>query len=92
MTSLRRSAPPLSVSVWRLTVRYLFDRSEMKVDGDLKYYKDMAEHIKKLIDEKYGGSWHVIVGTHFGSFFSYEVSCVTQFWLEHIGFLIFKHG
>ena len=29
---------------------------------------------------------------NFGSFFSYEVSCVCQFWFEHLCFLIFKHG
>jgi len=32
------------------------------------------------------------IGTNFGSFVTYEHKCMILFWLEHIGFLIFKHG
>ena len=55
----------------------------------------MALYIKKALEEKedkFGGSWHVIVGTNFGSFVSYETKCVNLFYLEHIGFLMFRHG
>lgn len=31
-------------------------------DGEHKYYKDMAQHIKKTLDVKYPGAWHIIVG------------------------------
>ena len=64
----------------------------MQHDGELKYYKDMANQIKKALEEKLEDSWHVIVGTNFGSFVSYEQKCCILFWLEHIGFLLFKHG
>ena len=52
----------------------------------------MALHIKKEMEAKFNDSWHVIVGTNFGSFVSYEHKCMILFWLEHIGFLLFKHG
>ena len=52
----------------------------------------MAEHIKKSVEEHFENSWHVVVGTNFGSFVSYEHKSIILFWLEHIGFLIFKHG
>ena len=65
---------------------------KMKHDGELKYYKDMAENVKIKLDQTYKGSWHVIVGTNFGSFVSYEVKHCYLFWLEHIGFLVWKHG
>ena len=65
---------------------------EMKHDSELKYFKDMALFIKKAMEEKFEDSWHVIVGTNFGSFVSYEHKCICLFWLEHIGFLLFKHG
>ena len=52
----------------------------------------MSEHIKKAVEEQYPDSWHVIVGTNFGSFISYETKCVVQMHLEHIGFLVWKHG
>jgi len=33
-------------------------------DGELKYYKDLAIHIKHTLDKsaKVPGAWHVIVG------------------------------
>ena len=33
-------------------------------DGELKYYKDLAIHVKKTLDNsaKCPGAWHVIVG------------------------------
>ncbi len=52
----------------------------------------MAEFIKRSLDKKFGGSWHVIVGKHFGSYMSYEDGCVVLFWLNQYGFLIWKYG
>ena len=37
----------------------------MQYDGELKYYKDMALHIKHEMEKKQLGSWHVIVGKSF---------------------------
>ncbi len=36
----------------------------MQHDGELKYFKDMAAHIKKHIEDQEKGTsgWHVIVG------------------------------
>lgn len=68
------------------------DAYKMQNEGDLKYYKDMALYIKHEMEKKQLGSWHVIVGTNFGSFVTYEHKSVILFWLEHIGFLLFKHG
>ena len=53
----------------------------------------MAEFIKKSLEEKIENScWHVIVGTHFGSYVSYEHKSMNLFFLEHIGFLLYRHG
>lgn len=60
--------------------------------GEKKYFSECAESIKKLLDETYGGSYHVIIGKDFGSFFNYEVGHCFQFMLGAITFLIFKHG
>eukprot|EP00755_Sulcionema_specki_P004256 Sspe_Gene.4306::Locus_1416_Transcript_1_1_Confidence_1.000_Length_459::g.4306::m.4306/K10418/DYNLL; dynein light chain LC8-type len=32
---------------------------------DFKLSKDVARHVKQQLDEKKGGTWHVIVGSHF---------------------------
>ena len=55
-------------------------------------FKKQAEYIKTELDKKYPGSWHVIVGTSFGSFMTYEDNSVIMFWLNQFGFLIFKYG
>ena len=65
---------------------------EQQHDGELKYFKDMAFFVKKALEEKFEDSWHVIVGTNFGSFVSYEHKTMILFWLEHIGFMLYKHG
>lgn len=33
---------------------------------------DVAAHIKREFDKKYGSPWHCIVGTRFGSFVTHE--------------------
>ena len=37
---------------------------KMQHDNELKYYKDMAIHIKGVLDKNLGGSFHIIVGKH----------------------------
>ena len=32
--------------------------------GEKRYFKDIAEFIKRSFDEKFSGSWHVIAGNH----------------------------
>lgn len=56
----------------------------------MKYFKEMAQVIKDEMDQRHGGSWNVVVGRSFGSFMSYEDNCVIMFWINHIGFLIWK--
>ena len=34
----------------------------LMLKGEKRYFKDMAEFIKKAFDEKYKGSWNVVVG------------------------------
>ncbi|KAL8481488.1 hypothetical protein ACS0TY_027843 [Phlomoides rotata] len=45
--------------------------------------KDVAEHIKKMFDQKYGPTWHCIVGKNFGNQTSNHLSflcfCVFRF-------------
>ena len=66
---------------------------KMQHDGELKYFKDMASFVKTSMEEKVENTcWHVVAGTNFGSFVSYEHKSVNLFWLEHIGFLLWRHG
>lgn len=60
--------------------------------GEKKYLYEIAEEVKKALDAEFRGAFHVIVGTDFGSFFSYEQRHCAQFWLNQYCFLVFKHG
>ena len=88
------------------------DAYKRQHDGEFKYFKDLAMHVKKSLDNDLkddmgqrtlDGAWHVVVGkfamwfitrigTSYGSYVSYEHKCIAMFWLEHIGFLCYKHG
>eukprot|EP00455_Lapot_gusevi_P049395 TRINITY_DN699_c0_g3_i1.p1 TRINITY_DN699_c0_g3~~TRINITY_DN699_c0_g3_i1.p1 ORF type:complete len:116 (+),score=9.80 TRINITY_DN699_c0_g3_i1:91-438(+) len=63
-----------------------------KAKGDILYWKDAAEMIKKEFDEKLGPTWHCIVGSHFGSFVTHESKNLVYFFIGHMGVLLFKHG
>ena len=43
---------------------------ELAADAMVRFAveKDMAAHVKRTADERYGPTWHVIVGRSFGSF------------------------
>ena len=61
------------------------------LEEKIKHFENKFSEVKNL-ETKLNDSWHVIVGTNFGSFVTYEREAIILFWLEHIGFLLFKHG
>lgn len=60
--------------------------------GELPHWTDVAQRIKTRMDDKAGGTWHCITGTHFGSFVSYEVRSSAYFFVGQMGVLLFRHG
>lgn len=60
--------------------------------GELTDFHDVSKEIKKAIESGFDGTWHVIVGLSFGSFVTYEASCVIYIFFGNIGVLMFKHG
>jgi dynein light chain LC8-type len=52
--------------------------------------KDVAKSIKKHLDEKYGRSWHCIIGRNFGSYVSHEKDTFVFFYIDQIAFMVFK--
>ncbi|CAD8200341.1 unnamed protein product (macronuclear) [Paramecium tetraurelia] len=65
---------------------------KLSAKREKRYFKDIAEYIKNEFDNKFQGTWHVIVGLHFGSFVSYESQCMIHFYLNQLGFMIYKFG
>lgn len=89
-----------------LDIRYCDMKAEMKeyalliteyimsqmFRSELKYFKDAAEHIKKGFEQEFQGTWHVVCGINFGSYFGYENHCCILLYRSSIGFLIWKFG
>ena len=61
-------------------------------NGEKKFYFECAEHIKRTLDEKFGGCYNVVVGRDFGAYFHYEAGACLQAWINQHCFLVFKHG
>jgi hypothetical protein len=59
---------------------------------ELKYFKHIAENLKNDLDAEIGGTWNVVVGRDFGSYFGYEQKGAIMFWINHICFLVFRFG
>ncbi|XP_020520606.1 dynein light chain 1, cytoplasmic isoform X2 [Amborella trichopoda] len=54
--------------------------------------KDIAAYIKKGFDNKYGPTWHCIVGRNFGSYVTHETNHFMYFYLDQKAILLFKSG
>ncbi|VDO02653.1 unnamed protein product [Rodentolepis nana] len=54
--------------------------------------KDIASHIKKEFDIRYGATWHCVVGRNFGSYVTHEVRNFLYFYIGSLAFLLFKSG
>ncbi|KAJ3445604.1 dynein light chain [Anaeramoeba flamelloides] len=54
--------------------------------------KDIASHIKRTLDTRYGPTFHVIVGRSFGSYVTHESKYFIYFYVDQFAVLIFKSG
>jgi len=54
--------------------------------------RDMAAHIKKEMDKKYSPTWHVVVGTAYGSHVVHQTKNFIYFHIGQLAFLVFKSG
>ena len=58
--------------------------SAVRVQGEISHWKSAAETLKNEFDEKDGSTWHAIVGTHFGSFVTFDAKHVIFFQIGHM--------
>ncbi|XP_023596487.1 dynein light chain 1, cytoplasmic-like [Trichechus manatus latirostris] len=54
--------------------------------------KDIAAHIKKEFDRKYGPIWHCVVGRNFGSYVTHETKHFIYLYFGPVAILLFKSG
>jgi dynein light chain LC8-type len=63
-----------------------------KASGALNHDHEVAREVAATLAGEEKGSWHVIVGSSFGSFVSHEVGTKMLFFIGGTGFLVFRHG
>jgi len=52
--------------------------------------KDIATDVKKKCDEKFGGTWHVVVGRNFGCSITHDTRYVLFFQIDLMHVMMFK--
>ena len=60
--------------------------------GQAAGQRNMAKFLKESMDETYGGAWHVIVGTEFGSYVSHEMGSLMYATIGPINVFLYQHG
>ncbi|SPC63347.1 probable Dynein light chain 1, cytoplasmic [Ustilago sp. UG-2017b] len=52
--------------------------------------KDMAGHVKRTMDSKFGPTWHAVVGQRYGSYVTHETKHFIYFYLGQMAFLLWR--
>ncbi|EPQ27799.1 uncharacterized protein PFL1_04544 [Pseudozyma flocculosa PF-1] len=52
--------------------------------------KDIAAHVKRSMDQKFGPTWHAVVGKNYGSYVTHETKHFIYFYLGQIAFLLWR--
>lgn len=52
--------------------------------------KDVATEVKKKCDEKFGGTWHIVVGRNFGCSITHDTRYVLFFQVNLMHVMLFK--
>ncbi|KAG5464044.1 hypothetical protein LSCM1_00224 [Leishmania martiniquensis] len=55
-------------------------------------YKDVATKLKIRLDDAYGGTWHVIVGKHFGVNVTNDDDTLINMKIDGVYFLVMRSG
>eukprot|EP00758_Cryptobia_borreli_P007496 Tbor_TRINITY_DN5305_c1_g7::TRINITY_DN5305_c1_g7_i1::g.4863::m.4863/K10418/DYNLL; dynein light chain LC8-type len=55
-------------------------------------HKDIAKKVKQALDTRKGGTWHVIVGSHFGGNITNDATTMVNFQIDNIWYLVFRSG
>ncbi|KPA80174.1 putative dynein light chain [Leptomonas pyrrhocoris] len=54
--------------------------------------KDVAAKLKQRLDTAYGGTWHVIVGRHFGANVTHDADTLINMKIDGVYFLALRSG
>lgn len=69
----------------------IIEFAEQALD-DSPIQKNQAQFVKLKLDKEKGGTWHVIVGHHFGGNITNDALTLMNFQLANTWFLVFRSG
>ena len=76
---------PINMQDYAIAVaKRAFDLHEM--------FGDIATYITENFDERYGRSWHCVVGRGFGLSVRHDHGCYISFYVEDIKMILWKSG
>lgn len=55
-----------------------------------KTLRDVAGHIKRAFDTRYGPTWNAVVGKSFGSYCTHETQGFLFFYADSLAIMLFK--
>jgi len=61
-------------------------------DNETGLHKEAAQRVKQKLDKEKGGTWHVIVGSHFGGNITNDAATMINVQLDGTWFLVFRSG
>ncbi len=61
-------------------------------DSESLIHKEAAQRVKQRLDKEKGGTWHVIVGSHFGGNVTNDANTLINFQVDGAWFLVFRSG
>lgn len=67
-------------------------RRELEREVERTAVSDMTRDIKRSIDAKLGGCWHVVYGRDFGTHVSHQSQSFCHFQLEGANVVVWRHG
>jgi hypothetical protein len=70
----------------------IIEFANLALDEDQSKQKNVAQFVKQKLDAVKNGTWHVIVGSHFGGNVTNDANTLINFQLDNTWFLVFRSG
>ena len=70
----------------------MIEYAQLALDEDDTKQKNVAQFVKQKLDTEKGGTWHAIVGSHFGGNVTNDANTLINFQLDNTWFLVFRSG
>lgn len=67
-------------------------RRELELEIERTSLTEMTKNVKKAVDAKLGGCWHVVYGRDYGTYVSHQKQSCCYFQLDGANVVVWRHG